>query len=258
MSKYRVSFTRFFILTLISVIFVLVSSTYLGIRSFEDIKDNIMGAMATEPEEFRSTVDLIVQRAELKVVSLAEALKESVEEIPTIINNPISEASNVDTMYVRVSGGVLVGADGGTIKLYNNTNSTDPSWEQLKNFLLKDETDRQRYDYNTFVCADFAEMLHNNAEKSGFRTAYVCVQLGPCAFYSNGGGHALNAFQTTDRGLVSIDCTNSIQAYGINADKVVDVKVDMDYIPYSIFPEPGWSSVWGNMGVVKEIEIIQW
>jgi len=265
MSRYRVSFTRFFMVTLISIIFVIVSSTYLGIRSLTDVKDNIMGALTTEAEEFRSTVDLTVQRTELKVISLAEALKESTEETVIKESKPVTETGTtesergseaVSTTFVHVQGGILVGADGSPIKLQNNAIAVNPSWNQLKDFLLKDETDRRRYDINTFVCADFAEMLHNNAEKAGIRTSYVSVQLGPCLYYPYGGGHALNAVQTTDRGLVYIDCTGA--NVGINADKTVDVKEGKEYIPHSIFPEPGWSSVWENMGAVKKIEVVQW
>jgi hypothetical protein len=126
----------------------------------------------------------------------------------------------------------------------------------LKTFLLKDGTDSHEYDFTSFVCADFAEMLHNNAEAASIRSAYVCVALGPCSSYLSGGGHALNAFETIDRGLVYIDCTGA-SGPG-NSDKLVDVSVGDHYIPRSIFPEPGWSEIWGDMGIVKEIEIVQW
>jgi hypothetical protein len=112
------------------------------------------------------------------------------------------------------------------------------------------------YNYDTFVCADFAEMLHNNAEKAGFRTAYVSIQLGPCAYYPTSGGHALNAFETTDKGLVYIDCTGYTTS--MNADKIVDVLVGKEYIPKSIFPNPGWSEYWDSMGKVENIDTVHW
>jgi len=61
----------------------------------------------------------------------------------------------------------------------NNPDARNPSWKQLKNFLQKDLTDRIEYDEDSFVCADYAEMLHNSAEKAGWRTAFVVVELGP-------------------------------------------------------------------------------
>jgi hypothetical protein len=66
------------------------------------------------------------------------------------------------------------------------------------------------YNDNSFVCADFAEMLHNNAEKAGWRAAWVGIDLA-----GSEGGHALNAFQTTDEGLVYADCTSSRDVFSM-------------------------------------------
>jgi len=247
MSRYRLSFVRTFMVLLISCLFIIVSSIYLDIRSPEDVRDSIVRAFSTEKGQFRSTVDLIVERVELKVVDVASTGQEAVEGIVEDI---------ATTQNVHIDGGILVGADGHYITLHNNPDATNPSWEELKAFLLRDGTDSKHYDIRTFVCADFAEMLHNNAEAAGIRAAYVAVELGPCSYYPVGGGHCLNAFETTDQSLVHIDCTGSNQ--GVNADKIVEVKIGKDYVPRSIFPEPGWDSVWDNMGVVEEIEVVQW
>jgi hypothetical protein len=171
--------------------------------------------------------------------------------LPRVTPIPASTTSRV-----WIDGSYLVGGDGNPIILVNNPNAKNPSWNQLVSFLASDPTDKQKYVYNSFVCADFAEMLHNNAEKAGWRAAYVSIQLGPCS-YLQGGGHALNAFQTTDRGLVYIDCTAPIVPSG-SADKVVDVAVGKDYVPVSIFPQPGWESTWESMGRVLSIETVQW
>lgn len=77
----------------------------------------------------------------------------------------------------------------------------DPTWDELISFLESDDTDEQPYIEDLFVCADFAEMLHNNAEESGIKALYVGVD------FIVGEGHALNAFNTTDKGLVYVDCT---------------------------------------------------
>ncbi len=92
-------------------------------------------------------------------------------------------------------------ASGSRVCLVNYKNATDPAWNELMSFLEKDDTDEQPYIEGSFVCADFAEMLHNNAEASGIKAAFVGVD------FVVGEGHALNAFNTTDRGQVYVDCT---------------------------------------------------
>jgi hypothetical protein len=105
------------------------------------------------------------------------------------------------------------------------------------------------------VCADFAETLHNNAEKAGWRAAYVGIDLA-----GSERGHALNAFQTTDQGLVYIDCTGipCSEPRPMNMDSRVNLGVGEQYIKECIFPETGWSCTYDSMGLVTAIEVIQW
>jgi len=108
-----------------------------------------------------------------------------------------------DAVYYAQVFDVLNVADehGEPVRLYENTQSSDPSWEQLKGFVLNDDTDEQLYILDSFMCTSFATMLHDRAEAAGIRAAYVSID------FRDGPGHALNAFNTTDRGLVYIDCT---------------------------------------------------
>jgi hypothetical protein len=94
----------------------------------------------------------------------------------------------------------LTGA-GAPLVLHDNPSAQDPSWAELRSFVLADDTDEQPYVEDSFVCTDFAAMLHDRAEAEGIRAAYVSVDL------TGSPGHALDAFNTTDRGLVYIDCT---------------------------------------------------
>ncbi|MFA5760632.1 MAG: hypothetical protein WC877_02625, partial [Dehalococcoidales bacterium] len=85
--------------------------------------------------------------------------------------------------------------------------------------------------------------------KAGIRCGYISLD------FDDGVGHALNVFETIDRGLVYIDCTG-ISGYGpSNCDKIVNVKNGEHYVPISLFPEAGWSSTWGDMGIVTDIYI---
>lgn len=144
---------------------------------------------------------------------------------------------------------ITVGADGHRIWIHNNPDAKNPTYEELLVFLAQDETNLIPYDFDNFVCADYAEMLHNNAEKAGIRSAYVCVdfsstsQFFPTPF---GNSHALDAFKTTDEGLVFIDVSGGF-------DCVVDVVIDKLYVPIPLFSDVEFYSV-GDVKFYK----VQW
>lgn len=152
---------------------------------------------------------------------------------------------------VVVDGKTLVGADGEPIELFQNSAASNVTWAQLRQFLLTDQTDGIPYNDSTFVCADYAERLHNNAEKAGIRAGYVVIE-----FASGTPGHAINAFNTTDRGLIYVDDTGTTDPSPCSADKTADVEVGRSYIPESVFPCPGYSLTWENMGRVTDISVI--
>ncbi len=108
-----------------------------------------------------------------------------------------------DSVYYTQVFDVLnaAGGDGEPLRLYENALAKDPTWAQLRQFVMFDNTDEQPYIPDEFVCADFAAMLHNRAEMAGMKTAYISID------FTEGPAHALNAFDTADRGVVYIDCT---------------------------------------------------
>jgi len=103
------------------------------------------------------------------------------------------------------------GTYGFRIVLENNPDAVDPTWEQVVAFLKADRTDEMEYVASDFMCGSFAQEVHNNAEKAGIRAAWVGIDLAGKQV-----GHAVNAFNTTDRGLVYTDSTGqTAQAYDI-------------------------------------------
>ena len=113
------------------------------------------------------------------------------------------------------------------VYLINKEGITDPSWQQLKTFLAADETDKGQYLPGFHVCAGFAEKVHNNAEAAGIRAAWVVVE-----FEGNEEPHALNAFDTTDRGWVLVDCTGLppfLEVEISNCDKIAYVVIRKEY-----------------------------
>lgn len=109
-------------------------------------------------------------------------------------------------------------SSGSPVRLFNYKDAKDPSWEELVNFIEEDSTDKQPYIDDLFDCNDFAEMLHNNAEAAHIRAAWVGI------FYiGEEYGHALNAFSTSDKGLVYVDCT------GFGFFKDIDIVNEDEY-----------------------------
>lgn len=108
--------------------------------------------------------------------------------------------------HIYIDGKTVVGGDGQPIELINNPDATDPTYAELLAFLKADQTDRYSYilgpPKNAYICTDFARDVHSNAKAAGIRAAFVAIHIAGADK-----GHALNAFQTTDRGLVYIDCT---------------------------------------------------
>ncbi len=202
--------------------------------------------------------------------------------ISSITNNTETTGryTNYQLGLVKGPDGVIANSHGDFVILYNNRYAKNPTYPQLLTFLKSDNTDDFPYTYvirvhNSYtgapedhvnvtrvkeiidgkrsqetpnVCSDFAEMLHNNAEMAGIRCAYVSIKVG-------GSSHALNAFNTTDRGIVYIDCTGVASGLKLsNCDKIVDVlRVGSNYIPRSLFPEAGWSEYYENAGTVTSI-----
>jgi hypothetical protein len=138
------------------------------------------------------------------------------------------------------------GADDHYITLKNYATARNPTYSYLLKFLIADKTDERPYT-DTYVCADFAETLHNNAEKAGIKCAWVGID-----FKEGGYGHAINCFDTTDKGRVFIDCTNEYSVLTKYEDTIANVKVGKLYTEKYLFkkesnPEP--------MGIVKSIDI---
>ena len=127
-------------------------------------------------------------------------------EIPEFNPRAITELFAFSRSDVYVDEIPYVKASGSDVRLVNYKNATDPSWAELIAFLQRDATDERLYEEDVFACADFAELLHNNAEAAGIKAAYVGVD------FVVGAGHALNAFNTTDKGLVYVDCTSGFSS----------------------------------------------
>ncbi|HEU5078221.1 MAG TPA: hypothetical protein VFT72_03375 [Opitutaceae bacterium] len=104
---------------------------------------------------------------------------------------------------VNVQNEMLVMSNGKPARLHNNPAARDRSFAEVLAFITKDHTNRIAYRSERFMCTEYAVRFHDRAEAAGFRCALVSLS------FSRGVGHALNAFRTSDRGLIYVDCTGS-------------------------------------------------
>lgn len=131
--------------------------------------------------------------------------------------------------------------------IYNYPRTHNPTYNELINFLKTDKTDEMIYDYNKRVCADFAIILHNNAEAQGINAGVVSIDL-----IDIPEGHAINVFNTTDRGFVFIDCTGDVTSNSGNHDTYVNLKKGELYTPISLFDK---DIEYYDMGIVQNYYI---
>jgi len=207
----------------------------------------------TEIDRLNSQVNILT--ADLDIINTQAATSQGTI---TILQNQLRQLSLELQLYhetgITIYSGIqpaVTDEAGVFVKLMNNPAGQNPTWAQLKSFILADKTDSNPYIEPTYTCVDYARDLHNNAEAAGIRAAFVTV-----AFLGQSQGHAIDAFVTTDQGLIYIDCTGSApgQAGASNSDSTVVVKRGTEYQPQLIIPQ-GW--VYLPMGIVNRI-IIYW
>ena len=165
------------------------------------------------------------------------------------------------------NGEIECGGDGKAIILDNNPAAVNPTFDELIAFIKSDPTDTREYiadGPDAYVCADFAEEVHNNAESAGIRAAWVGV-----TFENTAEGHAINAFETTDKGLVYIDCTSGGKTHDEDAtvnswDTIAYVQIGSKYgvihvdraaslgYNYYVEYEKAWQSYRNNLASYNE------
>ena len=74
----------------------------------------------------------------------------------------------------------------------------NPTYQELREFIVRDSTDSNPYIKGVYMCADFAADVNNNAEFQGIRAAYVII-------HAREWNHAIVAFETVDRGIIFIE-----------------------------------------------------
>jgi hypothetical protein len=233
----------------LSFLFVDVFAVY-ALRSDSDSMSTIIEYETWANNRFSS---------ELNRFTSANSQLSSVQTQLDSVQGQLASAQSQIKLYQNTYGEVesgdihpSLGPDGQPITLVGNPSAADPTFAQLESFLLADKTDQNTYVPGAYVCANFARDVYNNAEKAGIRTAFVGIR-----FSGVREGHALNAFMTTDKGLVFIDCTGleALQAGPADNDKIVTVKIGIDYQPVGLFPVNGQTVKYSDGGTIADVQV---
>lgn len=206
----------------------------LGYGVFGMIAICVLGAVFSSGESAVDSDQPIENSAEVQDMQarMAESIYQRRAEIDS--NQAPEPVSSTEVEYE--------GADGHTITFVHNSSAVNPTYEQVISFLKSDTTDQTPYDLNKFTCGDYAEHVQHNAENTGFKCGWVFIEL-DC------GNHACNVFDTTDKGLIFVDCTTF--------DSIVDVKTGAEYHPAPLTKLLGYNSGVSadSMGIIKSYKI---
>lgn len=135
-----------------------------------------------------------------------------------------------------------VGADGHRISLINNKSAVNPTYSQLLSFIKEDKTDQRKYIPGKYTCGDFAETVQNNAAKAGYKAGWVTIE---------GVNHCCNAFQTSDKGIIYIDCTGSPNGGGY-WDSSVKLANGIEYKRTPLFRD---NFYFNSMGTISSYKV---
>ena len=118
----------------------------------------------------------------------------------------------------------------------------NPTWQELKTFVSEDDTDTHQYVADQFDCSGFAIGLRDQAWRRGFRSAYIEIGFG-----QSSAGHALDAFQTQDKGLIYVDNTERDQIAYLEKGKIYGLialdGVKEQFIDCSASPDDFWKPI---------------
>lgn len=162
------------------------------------------------PQEEHDAVVAERDTAQVQVGSLRSDLTEAesqIEALESDITEAQSQIQALQSDYDNMKYEIL--------ERIKQSNLENPSWEELREFLQLDDTDKLVYKKSSFDCTGFALTLRDHAQAYGIRCAFVEVS------FSEGEGHAFNAFETTDRGLVYVDT--------IDNDRIAYVEMNRPY-----------------------------
>lgn len=159
-------------------------------------------------------------------------------QVNAVINTPQEIEHNAEgTKYIETD---CIGGDNHTIQLYHNPKALNLTYNEVIKFIELDKTDEKPYIPGEFICGDFAEVVQHNAENSGINCGLVLIRFNDSTY------HMINAFSTTDKGIVYIDSTGG----NMPGDAIDNLAVGQICIPQPISN----NAVYGSLGQVESVK----
>ena len=175
------------------------------------------------------------------------ALNKSLNDIQSRLN--LYRSTFGATVYSGVQPQEACGS-GNPINLVSNPQAFNVSWQSVRDFLESDKTTYLQYT-SDYVCCDYASRIYNDAEAHGIRTAFVIVH-----FSNRSPDHAINAFLTTDNGLVYTDSTGQAVYRPLNLPNAYQPGspvIDSNKIAYVAIGKPlGFISIKADYGTTYD------
>ena len=120
--------------------------------------------------------------------------------------------------------------------LTTGTKWVDPTYQEMIDFLRADQTNQLVYQDFTFICSDFAATLSRDAYKQGYRCFSVELYFayGPDYPDASSTAHDINAFNTTDKGLVYVEP---------QTDSIMNVRLNQSYWESNGYQAPSYNDI---------------
>ena len=124
----------------------------------------------------------------------------------------------------------------------------DPTFDEMCKFVEDDKTNSNYYIPYNYVCEDFAKNTIKNAKAQGIKVGYVEMET------LDGSGHAIVAFNTTDRGLYFLEPQLDVIFSDEEMNKMIEERcyfVSRDYgfyHEYFDFVPTGYVIDWSYVG----------
>ncbi|MBN1860417.1 MAG: hypothetical protein JW840_03030, partial [Candidatus Thermoplasmatota archaeon] len=129
-------------------------------------------------------------------------LNENIANVQNDINSIKSQISSSEYTLSNIHNEVVLRESG---KIFN---ISKPTYSEVLIFLIKDKTDQNQYS-SDYTCTYFSKDVCNNAVQQGIRCGFVEITF----IDSDSSGHAIVAFDTSDKGVVYFEPQHDARIY---------------------------------------------